>query len=78
MVFVLAFVLVAKRMGSGKVERFGGALEQIDQGVEFDRVGMFLQVVLAGYRPHHLRSALMGLDDDRLQLARQFQIYCHD
>ncbi len=74
MVFVLALVLVAEANEPAKLNDSALAPEQIDQGVEFDRVGMFFRPSLAGYRPHHLRSALMGLDDDRLQLAQQFQI----
>ena len=61
-----------------KLNVLRGSLEQTDQSVQFDRVGVFLQVVLAGDRPHHLRDALMRLGDHRLQLAGQLQIDCHD
>ena len=66
--------------GPGHVQgvRFGGAGEQLGQGVELDRIGVFFDVVLAGDRPHHLRSALVCLVDHRVHLAGQFQIDCHD
>jgi len=69
-----------KPAGSGHVQgvRFGGAGEQLGQRVELDRIGVFFDVVLAGDRPHHLRSALVCLVDHRVHLAGQFQIDCHD
>ena len=78
--FSLVAFAAAKGVGAGHVQRvrFGGSGEQLGQCVELDRVGVFVEVVFAGDRPHHLRGTLVCLVDHRVQLAGKFQIDCHD
>jgi hypothetical protein len=75
----LGFAAVAERLRAGECESLclRNAFEEGCEGVQLDRILVFTEVPLARDRPQHLRSALMRLLDDRFELARQFQIYCH-
>ena len=56
---------------------FRECFEQGGQGVEFDRVSVLVEVVLARDGPQHSGGTLVGEVDHGLQLARHLQIDCH-
>ncbi len=76
----LGILGVAECLGARERDevRLRDAFEEGGQGIQLDRILVLAEIPFAGYRPEHLGGTLVRLLDHRVQLARQFQIDCHE
>ena len=75
---VLVWGLVSLPGRGDRTQGVIDAFEEAGDGVQFDGIGVLVEVVLAGYRAEDLRGTLMPHLDDGFECAGEFQIDGHD